>query len=148
MNNVDTVTLLNRLITTSRDGQSALRAAAEEVWHEDLRQSLLEYSQFFGKAADELMDAVRKAGGQPRELGTFDNTLHRTWMHIKAKALGRDEAVILDAVEQDEELADRLYTDAVNWETPPEIHALLERQAQGARDRHRRIREMREQLMH
>lgn len=148
MSNIDTITLLNRLIVTSKDGESALRAAAEEAWHDDLKQSLLEYSRFFGEAATELMEAVRRVGGHPRELGTFDNTLHRTWMHIKAKALGRDERDILDTVEEDEALADRVYADAVAWETPPEIHALLERQAEGARMRHRHIREMREQLTH
>lgn len=146
MNDIDTITLLNRLIKTSKDGESALRAAAEEAWHEDLKQSLQEYSRFFGEAAEKLQDAVRKVGGHPRELGTFDNTLHRTWMHIKAKALGRDERDILDTVERDEALADELFNDAVNWDTPPEIHALLEQQAAGARQHHQAIRTLRQQL--
>ena len=102
MNTVDTVTVLNRLILTSKNGESALRAAADEAWHEELKQSLLDYSRFFGTAARELQDAVRQAGGRPRGLGTFGNTLHRTWMHIHAKALGRDERAILDDVEQDD----------------------------------------------
>lgn len=149
MNTVDTVTILNRLIATSKDGQSALRAAADEAWHEELKQSLSEYSNFFGEAARELQDAVRTMGAHPRELGTFANTLHRTWMHIHAKALGRDENAILDDVERDESGADFLYADAIrNWDTPPEIRSLLERQAQEAMRRHEAIRELRARLVH
>lgn len=148
MNTVDTITLLNRLIITSKNGESALRAAADEAWHEDLKATLLEYSQFFAEAASELQEAVRRVGGHPRELGTFDNTLHRTWMHIKAKALGRDESVILDEVERDEATADQLYAEAMLWETPPEVHALIERQAEGARQRHEALRTLRQQITH
>lgn len=147
MNQVDTLTLLNRLIVTSKNGESALRAAADEAFHEDLRQSLMDYSRFFGEAAHELQDAVRKLGGHPKEIGTFDNTLHRTWMHIKAKALGRDESVILDSVEEDEATADLMFADALTWDTPPDVHALLERQAEGAHQRHIHIREMRGRLV-
>lgn len=149
MNTVDTVTILNRLIVTSKNGESALRAAADEAWHEELRQSLFEYSRFFGEAARELQEAVRKVGGHPRELGTFGNTLHRTWMHIHAKAAGRDEAKILDDVEQDESEADRMYADAMRgWDTPPEVKALIERQAGEARRRHEAIQELRARLVH
>lgn len=146
MNPVDTLTLLNRLIVTAKNCESALRAAADEAYHEDLKESLMEYSLFFGETAHELQDAVRKCGGHPKEIGTFENTLHRTWLHIKAKALGRDEAVILDSVEEDEATADLVFADALNWDTPPEIHALLERQAAGAHRRHRTILQMRERL--
>lgn len=146
MNPVDTITLLNRLIVTSKNGESALRAAADEAFHEDLRKSLLDYSRFFGETAHELQDAVRKLGGHPKEIGTFDNTLHRTWMHIKAKALGRDESVILDSVEEDEETADQMFADALTWDTPADVHALLERKADAAHQRHLSIREMRGRL--
>lgn len=149
MNTVDTVTVLNRLILTSKNGESALRAAADEAWHPELKQSLLEYSHFFGAAARELQDAVRQMGGHPRGLGTFGNTLHRTWLHLHAKALGRDEEAILDDVERDEAEAERMYADALeHWETPPEIHALLERQALEARRRHAQIDALRAQLLH
>ncbi len=149
MNTVDTVTVLNRLILTAKNGESAMRAAADEAWHEELKQVLLDYSQFFGAAARELQDAVRNAGGRPRGLGTFGNTLHRTWMHIHAKALGRDERAILDDVEQDEAEADRMYADALtHWDTPPEIRALLERQASEAQRRHAQIDALRAKLLH
>lgn len=148
MNHTDTVTLLNRLILVSKDGEQALRAAADEAYHEELKHSLQDYSQFFHDTAQELQDAVRRVGGQPREIGSFDNTLHRTWMHIKALATGRNEGVILDAVEQDEAMADRVFADAATWDTPPEIHALLERQAAEVQRHHQAILAMRDRLVH
>lgn len=146
MSTPDTISLLNRLIVTEKNGESALRAAAEEAHHDDLRDSLMEYSQFFAASARELQDAVRELGGKPAGLGTFGNTLHRTWMHLKATALGRDERVILDEIEVDESAAEDLLADAVARDTPPRIHALLERQYEGARQRHQAVRRRRQQL--
>lgn len=149
MNPVDTVTILNRLIATTKNGESALRAAADEAWHEELRQSLTDYSRFFAESARELQDAVRKVGGHPRGLGTFGNTVHRAWLHIHSKMLGRDEDAILDDVERDESEADLVYADALHdWDVPPEVHDLIERQAQEARRRHDEIRALRERLLH
>ncbi|WP_029919440.1 PA2169 family four-helix-bundle protein [Nevskia soli] len=147
MNDLDTITLLNRLIVTSRNGESALRAAASEAHHAELKQSLQEYSLFFAEAVREMQDTVHKLGGHPKGLGTFDNTLHRTFMHLRALVEGRDEGAILDSVESDEREADICFDDAVNhWDTSPEVHAMLERQRDGARQRHQAIRAMRGRL--
>jgi uncharacterized protein (TIGR02284 family) len=147
MNQTDTVTLLNRLILVSKDGEHALRAAADEAYHYELKDSLQDYSDFLHHTAMELQDAVRKVGGEPREIGSFENTLHRTWLHIKALASGRDESVILDSVEEDEATADRLFADAATRDMPPELHALIGRQAAEVQRRHQAIRELRERLL-
>jgi uncharacterized protein (TIGR02284 family) len=147
MSDLDTITLLNRLIVTSKNGESALRAAASEAHHAELKQSLLEYSHFFAEAAHEMQEIVHKLGGHPKEVGTFGNTLHRTFLHLNALVEGRDEGRILDRVESDEREADVVFDDAVShWDTPPEVHAMLERQRDGARQRHEAIRAMRQRL--
>ncbi len=146
MSTLDTITLLNRLIVTTKNGEAALRAAASEVHHAELQESLEEYSRFFADAARELQATVEALGGKPKGTGTFDNTLHRTWLHIKANAYGRDEAVILDTVEADEQEADARYSEALTWSIPPEIHALLERQYEGTHQRHDQIRQLRQKL--
>lgn len=147
MHELDAITLLNRLIVTSKNSEHALRAAAEEAHHAELKQSLLEYSRFFADAAHEMQEAVTRLGGHPAGHGTFGNTVHRFYLHLKANATGRDEGVILDTVERDEADAEARFEEAViHWETPPEIHAMLERQFEGARRRHDAIRQMRERL--
>jgi uncharacterized protein (TIGR02284 family) len=147
MNELDTITLLNRLIVTSKNGEETLRAAASEAHHEELRRSLLEYSHFFHDAAHEMQEAVLKLGGHPKGIGTFGNTVHRWVLHMKALTEGRNEAVILDSVESDEREADERFDDALShWETPPEIHAMLERQRDEARRHHEAMRAMRQKL--
>jgi uncharacterized protein (TIGR02284 family) len=146
MNNIDTITLLNRLIVASKDGESSLRAAAEEAYHTELKESLFAYSRFFGDAAREMQEAVHELGGVPRALGTFGNTLHRTWLHLRASAMSHDEDVILEEVEGDENAVESGLARAIREETPPKIHELLERRYEGARQHHGQIRELQQQL--
>ncbi|MFP5306877.1 MAG: PA2169 family four-helix-bundle protein, partial [Gammaproteobacteria bacterium] len=146
MSTADTISLLNRLIVVERNGQFALRAAADEAYHAEVRGSLMQYSDFLGHAADELQHAVRELGGRATGVGTFGSVVHRTWMHLKASALGRDERVILDEVEQEEAEAETLLADAVTWDTPPPVHTLLQRQYEGAKRHHHVIRGLRDRL--
>src|SRR3546814_12996437 len=74
-------------------------------------------------------------------IGTFSHTVHRTLIHLRVTALGRDEDLILEEAEGDEnEVEGRLAT-AIAEDTPPEIHALLERQYREAQRHHGEIRE-------
>lgn len=148
MNPIDTLTLLNRLIVTSKNGEHTLEAAAQEAHHAELKSALHDYAQFFHKAADDLTDAVRRYGGKPHPRASFDNALHRTVLHLRALALGRDERVILDDVEEQESRADELYADIDNWDLPEDVRSMLEHQAAEARRRHRRIDVLRSRLVH
>lgn len=144
MNTVDTIELLNNLIVTSKNGERGLCAAAEEAHHKDLKQSLFDYARFFGETANELQQAVRDLGGKPKEIGSFAHTVHRTLMHLRVTALGRDENLILDEAEGDEDDIEARLSIAVAEDTPPAIHALLERQYHEAQRHHREIREWRQ----
>lgn len=144
MTNLDTITLLNRLIVTEKDGETSFRAAAEEAHDPDLRESLLRYSRYFAESAHELQEVVKRLGGKPQELGTFANTLHRTWMHLKATALGRDEDAILEECERDEDHAKVELEQALHEDMPAEIHDLVARQYEGTLQHHEQIRALRD----
>lgn len=144
MTNLDTITLLNRLIVTAKDGESSFHSAADEAHDPELKESLLQYSRYFGESAHELQEVVKRLGGKPQELGTFGNTLHRTWMHLKATALGRNEDAILEECERDEDQAKTELEHALHEEMPPEVHDLLARQYQGTLQHHEEIRALRE----
>lgn len=149
MTQTDTVYLLNQLIVTAKDEEQTLRAAAEEAHHRDLKTALYEDAAFFARTAEDLKAAVCRLGGEPRELGSFDNTLHRTWMHLKSTAFGRDEEMLLEMLDEDETRAEQAFAAAAAREdADPEIHALLERQYAGARQRHEELRHWRQQLRH
>lgn len=146
MEKPELINLLNHLIVTAKNGASSLRAAGDEAHHAELKRSLYEYSQFYASSAAELQEAVRKLGGTPKEIGTFGNTLHRTWMHLKLTALGRDEDELLNEVETEEEEVERRYGEAVHEtlqdEADPEMRKLIERQFQTALRHHERIADM------
>lgn len=146
MNDLDTITMLNRLIVVSKDGESSLRAAAEEAYHPALKESLMSYSRFFGEAAAELQHAVADLGGAPKALGTFGNTLHRTWLHLRSVAQGHNEDVLLEEIEDDERRVAETLARAVREETPPAVHDLLERQYEGVLKHYGELREIREKL--
>jgi uncharacterized protein (TIGR02284 family) len=146
MNPIDTQTLLNRLIVMAKDGEAALTAAADEAYHEELKTALADYARFFRESATELQEQVRALGGEPKGRGSFDNTLHRTWLHLKSMVFGHDERVILDEVEAEESLADQLYAEAPQWDLPAEVRQIIGRQAAEARRRHLQIRRLREAL--
>lgn len=148
MNSVDTLTLLNRLIVTSKNGESTLEAAAQEAHHEELKHSLHDYAQFFHQAAEELQAAARRLGGDPPTRATFDNALHRTVLHLRALAYGRDEKTILDEAEMEESLADELYADVENWDLPQDVRAMVMRQAEMARRHHDEVHALRDRLLH
>lgn len=146
MNNLDTITMLNRLIVVSKDGESSLRAAAEEAYHPALKDSLMSYSRFFGEAASELQKAVTDLGGAPKALGTFGNTLHRTWLHLRSVAQGHNEDVLLEEISDDERLVAESLARAVREDTSPEVHDLLERQYEGVLKHYCELRDIREKL--
>ncbi len=148
MNPVDTLTLLNRLIVTTKNGEHTLEAAAQEVHHEELRNALHEYAQFFHHAAEELNEAAQRHGGHPHPRASFGNAVHRTALHLKALALGRKESMILDDIETEESRADELYADVDNWDLPDDVRALLLRQGEEARRRHEAVHALRDQLVH
>lgn len=146
MNNIDTITMLNRLIVISKDGESSLRAAAEEAYHPELKDSLMSYSRFFGQAAGDLQKAVLDLGGAPKALGTFGNTLHRTWLHLRSSAQGHNEDVLLDEIASDERVVAESLARAVREDTLPQIHELLERHYEGVLKHYGELREIRQHL--
>lgn len=148
MNPVDTLTLLNRLIVTTKNGEHTLAAAAHEVHSPELKQALYDYAQFFHQAADDLNHAMERHGGRPHARASFGNAVHRTALHLRALALGRKESTILDDIEDEEMRADELYADVDNWDLPDDVRALIVRQGAEARRRHDQIDALREQLVH
>ncbi len=148
MNPVDTLTLLNRLIVTTKNGEHTLEAAAQEVHHEELKNALHEYAQFFHQAADDLGAAAQRYGGHPHQRASFGNAVHRTALHLRALALGRNEEKILDDAEEQESRADALYADVDNWDLPQDVRELLLRQGAQAQRHHDAVHALRDQLVH
>lgn len=143
MDNDDVISTVNGLIQTSRDGEQGFRTCAEDVDSPTLKTVFNEAAQRCGRSAAELETKVRAMGGDPATGGSVGGSLHRAWVDIKSKITGKDEKAILEECERGEDAAKRAYNSALEQELPVDIRALVEKQYQGVKQNHDRIRDLR-----
>jgi len=128
MTNEDTISHLNSLIETCRNGELGYAEAAKHV--EDTRlQTVLEgYSKERAGFVRALQAEVKKLGGTPAESGTLGAALHRGWLEFKAVATLGDGGAILSACETGEDSAWTHYKHVIDSEITGESRAMVEKQ--------------------
>lgn len=140
VDNDDTVSTLNNLIETCKDGQEGFRSAAGGVRSGDLKTLFHTYSQQRAQFAAELQGEVRRLGGDPEETGSTAAALHRGWINIKSAVTGEDEGAIISECERGEDSAVRNYEDALRQDLPSDVRSIIERQFRQVKEAHDRIR--------
>src|SRR3954453_8075176 len=90
--------------------------------------------------ARELQGHVRALGGEPEQSGTWSGSAHRAWVNIKATITGLDDFAILDECERGEDVAKAAYAAALKANLPPHTRSIIQRQYQGVRQNHDRVR--------
>jgi uncharacterized protein (TIGR02284 family) len=124
----DTISYLNGLIETSRNGELGYGEAAKLVEDTRLQTTLEGYSKERAGFVKALQAEVRKLGGTPSESGTLGAALHRGWMEFKAVATLGDGSSILAACETGESSAWTHYKEATDSGISGESRALVEKQ--------------------
>jgi len=142
--NNEVISILNDLIQTCKDGQEGFREAAEGVDRSDLRTFFHSCSLERAGFAGELQTLVRELGGDPEDEGSFSGALHRGWIDLKAAIAGNDDESILAECERGEDAAKRSYNDAIKEDLPENIRRVVETQGISVRDKHDRIRALRD----
>jgi len=124
----DTISLLNGLIATSRNGELGYAEAARLV--EDTRlQTMFEgYAKERAGFVKALQAEVKKLGGTPADSGTIGAALHRGWMEFKAVATLGDGGAILAACETGEDSAWTHYREATDSDISGESRGLVDQQ--------------------
>jgi len=145
MDNSKTVSTLNDLIETSRNGEKGFRLAAEHAQDTQLKSVLQRFADDCARAARELQQCVVESGGKPEEGGTVAGAAHRAWLNLKAAVASNDDAAILEECERGEDHAKAMYKKALNDGLSGDTRALVERQYQGTLQHHDRIKELRNQ---
>lgn len=128
----DTISTLNGLIETCKDGANGFREAAEAVTNNDAKALFTSRIPIIERSAAELQAEVRRLGGDPEKTGSMAAAMHRGWMDLKAAVSGHDEAAILTECERGEELAVKNYEDALKTNLPAQTRAIVEPQYRGA----------------
>ena len=134
--NDNVVDVLNDLLESSRDGEQGFRASAEHARAGELQSLFRRRAEECALAAAELAQAVLAHGGTPSDDGTFSGALHRSWMAIKTALSSNDDKIVLEECERGEDAAVAHYQKALEHALPPDVRALVQRQAEGARRNH------------
>lgn len=145
MDNDKVISTLNDLIKTSKDGEQGFMMSAENVSDPELKGIFQERARRCAEGARELQRQVQQLGGKPDTSGSASGALHRGWTNIKSAVTGKDDKAILNEVERGEDVAVEAYRKALKADLPSDIKALVERQYQGVKQNHDRVRELRDQ---
>jgi uncharacterized protein (TIGR02284 family) len=144
----DTISTLNKLIATCKDGQEGFRLAAEAISNdEDLKGLLfscsLQRSQFAGELQNQL---ITLGEPDPEQTGHVAGALHRGWVGLKSIVTLRDNHAILAECERGEDLAVAAYRKAVESSLPSPLIDIVNTQFQEVLSTHNTIRDLRDQL--
>lgn len=142
MGNEKAIDTLNRLIETVKDGEQGFKTAAEGLKNAQTKSRFLEYSRQRAQMARELQDEVRRLGGDPEKTGSVSGTMHRGWMNIKTAVTGKDDSSIIAEAERGEDVAKKVYEEAVREPLPPTTLALVQQQSAIVREAHDTVRAM------
>lgn len=140
----NSISVLNNLIETCKDGENGFRQAAEAVKNMKLRSLFEEYSQERLKFAHELQADVSKLGRTPEKSGSVSAAAHRGWMNIKSVVTGADDHAILAECERGEDSAKEAYQNALKEMLPTDIKSVVERQYERVKKAHDHIRDLRD----
>lgn len=139
----ETISTLNNLIETCKDGEDGYRQAITGVDDPNYKTTFETYAQQRAQFASELQSEVRRLGGDPETTGSASASLHRGWINLKSAVTGRDAGAVLSECERGEDSAVNNYQDALNKNLPPDVRATVQRQFTQVKEAHDRIRALR-----
>lgn len=145
MDNDKTISCLNNLIETCRDGQNGFKEAAENVKNPELKSFFNQISLDRARLVGELQQEVHRLGGDPENTGSTAAALHRAWIDIKGTLTGKNDESILSECERGEDSAVEAYQEALkDMNLPNDIRTLVERQFRSVKQTHDRVKQWRD----
>ena len=100
------------------------------------------------EAVRELNAEVRRYGADPDASGSVTGTLHRAWVNIRTALTSNDDLAVLEECERGEDAALAAYREALKEDLPKELTPLIQKQYEGAKENHDRVRNMRDARKH
>lgn len=144
MDNDKTISVLNSLIETCKDGEQGFKTAADGLTSLELKTKFLQYSRERAQMSGELQAEVRALGGDPERSGSMSGSLHRGWLDIKSAITGKDDHAIVVEAERGEDVAKTAYENALEEPLPASSQALVQRQFAKVRLAHDDVRNIRD----
>lgn len=132
---------LNDLMHLDVDAVRAYDETIEKIDDTVVATQLREYREDHQRHVDDLRAAVMRVGGQPEEARPDFKGMLIEGMTKLRSAMGEEQA--LKAMHQNEEVTNRHYRDALEWDMPEDIRDIVQR---GYSDEQRHIRYVEERL--
>jgi uncharacterized protein (TIGR02284 family) len=141
------ISILNDLIETCKDGQQGFSTAAKDAKDAELGRVFSHYAAQRGNYIRELQQRVRALGGDPDKHGSVSGSLHRGWINLKAAVSSDEPHAVLSECERGEDAAVANYRSALREpDLDSESLALIQRQAAGVQEAHDRIKQLRDSV--
>jgi uncharacterized protein (TIGR02284 family) len=141
----DTISTLNSLIETCKDGELGFKTAADGLQSADVKAKFLEYSRQRAEMARELQAEVRRLGGDPEKSGSMSGTMHRGWLDIKSAVTGKDDHAIIAEAERGEDVAKAAYENALKESSlDTSSRSIVQQQSTKVRQAHDAVRDLRD----
>lgn len=142
----ETISTINDLIETLKDGQEGFRQAAEAVQNPELKSLFNEFSMQRSRFAGELQSqAIALGESKPEDSSSAAGAMHRAWINLKAAIAKRDDHAILAECERGEDSAVKEYKEAMEEENlAAPVREIVSRQYAEVQSAHDRIKELRD----
>ena len=98
MDTKETISVLNDLIETCKDGEKGFLECAEDLRDPQLKSTMNQRSRDCATAAAELQQLVRSMGGDPETSTSLSADMHRRWVDLKAMITGKKLATPDEAI--------------------------------------------------
>ena len=146
--NKESISILNDLIETSKDGEKGFQTSAEDIKNPAIKAYFMSRSAEIASAVRELQAEVRALGGDPETSSSVSGTLHRAWVDLKSTLTGKDDKAILEEVERGEDVAKKAYKEALEKahekNVPANVIALITKQQAGVQATHDKVKALRD----
>ena len=139
----ETVSTLNDLIETLKDGKKGFESAAADVKDANVKSVFTEFAQQRARFAGELQAEVKRLGGEAETSGSAAAAAHRGWINLK-NALGAGEKSILNEAERGEDVAVSSYEKALKADLSPDVAGVVRRQFGEVKQAHDRVKALRD----
>jgi len=142
----ETISTINDLIETLKDGQEGFRQAAEAVGDPELKSLFNEYSLQRARFAGELQsDAIGLGESNPEKRSSAAGAMHRAWIGLKSAITKHDDHAILAECERGEDSAIKEYQTAMEEEElAAPVREVISRQYAEVKRAHDRIKQLRD----
>lgn len=142
----ETISTINDLIETLKDGQEGFRQAAEAVEDPQLKSLFNEFSLQRSRFAGELQsEAVGLGESKPEESSSAAGAMHRAWIDLKSAITKHDNHAILAECERGEDSAIKEYQEAMEEEDlAAPVREIISRQYAEVKSAHDRIKQLRD----